>query len=176
MGTPAKPGSPSLYTIYGHADPNFQMSMVNHLFLPYNFELSFMLYWREGSYNINTWFQDYMEGGVTYNWDQPDGRGDGLTVGQYALSLPLAKQEVNNSSFLKLKNISLKYSLPVTILGNTVKQVQFGINVKNVFVVTPYYGYGLTATYAGAQPINEGLVLNPTPATRQFLFSVNLKF
>jgi TonB-linked SusC/RagA family outer membrane protein len=175
VGPPAQPDSPSLYTVYGHADPNFQMSFVNHLHFPHNFELSFMLYWREGSYNINTWYEDYDEGGVTADWDEPDGRGDGLTKGQYRQSTPIPASSVNNSSYLKMKNITLKYSLPASVLGKIVKKVQFGITVNNAFVVTPYYGYGLTATYRGAQSINEGLVLNPTPATRQFIFSVNLK-
>ena len=75
-----------------------------------------------------------------------------------------------NASYVKVRNISLGYSLPKTldkVLG--IQSLRFYCNVLNPFVSTKYLGFD--PEWAGASMGKDN-----GPSTITYQFGVNLKF
>ena len=53
VGNPALPGEASLFTVYGDAQPDFEMSFGNEFKIYKNFDFSFLWHWKKGGENIN---------------------------------------------------------------------------------------------------------------------------
>src|SRR5690606_39888290 len=55
----------------------------------------------------------------------------------------LTDKYLEDGSYLRVKNISVTYTLPHNLLGNqnVVRNVRLGVSVQNAFTITGYSGY-----------------------------------
>jgi hypothetical protein len=79
---------------------------------------------------------------------------------------------VYSSAFMKLKNLSLNYSIPQSILGGAkIRSVDVYVSGQNLFTVTNYPGYDpelTNATSAMTQGVEMGVIPNPRSYTLGF--------
>ncbi|GAB3412826.1 SusC/RagA family TonB-linked outer membrane protein [Niabella aquatica] len=90
---------------------------------------------------------------------------------------------VEDGSYLRVKNISLSYSLPSKIINYTkiLKGVRVGVGIQNVLTFTKYKGYDPEIgayTGAGASSGNQaiGLDFGRYPLTRMYNASISVNF
>lgn len=88
------------------------------------------------------------------------------------------EENIFDTSFLKLKEIRLDYSIPKKILQSTkvLSRVSLGLYVTNVFCATPFPIYDPeVATLTGAS-ISRGIEACSYPMTRSYGFNLKLTF
>ncbi|MEX2478123.1 MAG: SusC/RagA family TonB-linked outer membrane protein [Gracilimonas sp.] len=180
VGIPADPsgsGSP-LYTIYGDAQPDFQMSFGNQFTFLQNFNFNFLFHYSEGNYNVNL-FQFLTDGGGTSN-DWNEDSGDGTPKGLERVGMLPPEAYVQEASYVKLREIGLSYTVPTEtlqqIFGNSVSGIRLGVSANNVWMWTKYDGYDPEVSTFGTQSINQSVDVAPYPSARKVLFNVKFDF
>ena len=73
---------------------------------------------------------------------------------------------VQNASYLKLRNLTIGYTLKVDDLKLKVKRVRFYATASNLFTITPYKGYD--------PEVSSGTDSGAYPASRTFTFGINV--
>jgi TonB-dependent starch-binding outer membrane protein SusC len=82
---------------------------------------------------------------------------------------------IEDGSYLRLKSITLGYTLPIS-LTNKVKlqKLRFYVTAKNLFVLTNYSGYD--PEVGNQDPLLQGIDVAGYPQTRVYTVGVNLEF
>ncbi|AFL85413.1 TonB-linked outer membrane protein, SusC/RagA family [Belliella baltica DSM 15883] len=181
VGTPADPSIPGGFTIWGDAQPNFNMSIYNTISLKKNLELSFLVDWRQGGDNINLTSFLTDSGGTTNGWFNDD-NGDGIPNGRQRPPAPHnnAARWVQDASFVKVREIGLYYTFPRTqvanMFGGALENIKIGASANNVFLFTKYEGYDPETSTFGAQSVANNVDIAPYPTPRRIFFHVTLDF
>ena len=100
-------------------------------------------------------------------WTTP---GQVTDIARPESSLQFDSHLIENASFLRLKNLSVNYTLPKAWIAKTKILTNariFGI-ARNLFTVTKYTGYD--------PEVDSNLQLGNYPNTRQFSFGVEVSF
>ncbi|WP_461099498.1 SusC/RagA family TonB-linked outer membrane protein [Spirosoma luteolum] len=191
-GSPyAADGTP---TAYDNSQPRFQLSSYNNFTFLNNFTFAFLVHWSYKNYN-STLNQELMdEGGTSPDWlDKSNlykaersaaGLGDGSTFNGvariYGSPGVTTRQFIQDASFVKIREVSLYYTVPKTIfgklLGNAVSAIKVGASGNNLFVFSKYVGYDPEASNFGNRPIGTGVDLLSFPASRRVFFHLNVTF
>ncbi|WP_111672533.1 SusC/RagA family TonB-linked outer membrane protein [Algoriphagus litoralis] len=181
VGSPANADNPGGFTIWGDAQPDFNMSFYNTVSLLKGLELSFLIDWKKGGDNINLTSFLTDGGGTTNGWFDDDD-GDGIPNGRQRPPAPFnnAGRWVQDASFVKIREIGLYYTLPKTTLsewfGTTVSNVRVGTSVNNAFLFTDYKGYDPETSTFGAQAVANNVDIAPYPTPRRVFFHLTVDF
>ncbi|MFR9164972.1 MAG: SusC/RagA family TonB-linked outer membrane protein [Dysgonomonas sp.] len=101
-------------------------------------------------------------------------RDSGVKYGSYVNS-----RFVENASYLKLRNIEIGYTLPVTkwkFLHSYVKGMRVYVGAQNLFTITSYSGFDPDVSTNDGNPVAQGLDFNSYPAYRTFNFGAKITF
>lgn len=181
VGTPADPSIPGGFTVWGDAQPDFNMSFYNTFSLMKGLELSFLIDWRQGGDNVNLTSFLTDGGGTTNGWFDDD-NGDGIPNGRQREPEPFnnAGRWVQDASFVKVREIGLYYTIPKATLnewfGNTVQNIRVGSSVNNAFLFTDYEGYDPETSTFGAQAVANNVDIAPYPTPRRIFFHLTIDF
>jgi len=84
---------------------------------------------------------------------------------------------IENGSFLKLKNLSIGYTLPASILGKYgITKTRFYVSSQNLFTITKYKGLDPEIGIQGGNATQNGVDNGTYPSSRYFTFGLNLTF
>jgi TonB-linked SusC/RagA family outer membrane protein len=182
IGTPAGTEIPGGFTVYGDRQANFDMSFYNSVTFFKNFSLSFLFHWKDGGSNINLSSLLWDDGGNTPGWDEdannndtPDGldrllEWSGGNSGVY----------IQPSSYVKLREIGLYYTVPVnltdTFLNGAFNSIKVGVSGNNILLWTDYESYDPEVSNFGNQPISSNIEVAPFPSSRRYFFHLALEF
>jgi TonB-linked SusC/RagA family outer membrane protein len=85
---------------------------------------------------------------------------------------------VENSDYLKLRNIELGYTFPCKkwSKANYVKSIRVFVGAQNLFTITGYQGFDPDISTNGSSATAQGLDLNTYPAYRTFNFGAKVTF
>jgi len=170
-------GAPDGVFQLGDTAPDFEMSFSNSVRFLNGFDLSFLAHWKKGGDNLNLTKLLYDLSGTTPDFDDDDD-GDGTANGPERLALlgVSAQQFVENSSYFRLREIGLYYSLPERFVGQLgfVRRVRIGASANNVFTITPYSSYDPEVNNFGTQPVATGVEVTPFPSSRTFMFHLDI--
>jgi TonB-linked SusC/RagA family outer membrane protein len=92
-------------------------------------------------------------------------------------SVRLDSRYVEDASYLKLKNITVGYTLPVKLNVLPTAKLRIYASAQNLFTITKYKGYDPEASRFGgneSSSLFQGIDLGAYPSARTFLFGVNL--
>ena len=179
--------------ICGDNWPDFNGSLIND-FRYKNFDVSVNLYYTVGNEVFNM-MRFFMEAGGTYGnkralltsqldrWQKP---GDHAKLPRLTAttnpdgSLNYGFQSsryLEDGSFLRLKNLSIGYTLPKKPLRTiSIEKARVYLNITNVFTITKYSGpdpeSNVGTTYSAIQGLDFGLA----PQPRQFIIGTNITF
>ncbi|MCM1452515.1 MAG: TonB-dependent receptor [Clostridium sp.] len=170
-------------TKIGHKNPRWYVGLGN-TFAYKGFDLNFYFYGAFGNSKTRGQIPDLvaignsgLAPGNTYDtiltevWNSQTGQGwmPGVAANPYDNSNPSG---VNNfyymsGSYVKLKNITLGYSMPASIFENSksIKGLRLFVDAQNVFTITKYKGFD-----------PELYTTNPYPQALSLSFGVNLNF
>jgi len=138
-------------------------------------DFSFMLkkYMVNNAYYLNTSRDNALNG---YNLDKDmltkmwQKVGDEAVIPGFEYNSQFDTHLLENASFMRLKNLSLTYDLPKSIVEKTkfFSNVRFNFTTRNLFTITKY---------KGADPeVGANLTLGNFPATRDYTIGVEVQF
>jgi hypothetical protein len=130
---------------------------------------------------------DWQKGGVienqTYSLYECNNLGphDGTPEGQQIVADcngSIAPPFVQNSTFLKLRELRISYELPLGSARSFFGAEGLTITAagRNLILLTPYWGYDPEVSNFGTQAITRGVDLGPYPPSRVFYFSLSARF
>ena len=135
----------------GSAYPSFTASFINTFTIKKNFIVSFQLDWYHGNKIYNTVRQWLYRDRLSADYDKPITiNGNSGAYVNYYNSLYNSVQPstffVENGSFLRMRDVSLTYSLPPAALAHWAKNLSFTVSGRNLFTITKYSGLDPEAT------------------------------
>lgn len=174
---------------FGSIYPKFNAAIINSFTFKKNWELSFQFDWYQGNKIYNLTRQWMYRDRISKDFDNSVtiGSKTGAFVnyynGFYNTVSPVS-YFVEDGSFLRLRNISLSYSIPVSKL-KFIKDAQVTFAARNLFTITNYSGLDPENTSSVDSQGNDvsknvggfkGVDYFGVPNTRSFQFGVTLGF
>ncbi|WP_175416241.1 SusC/RagA family TonB-linked outer membrane protein [Aggregatimonas sangjinii] len=89
-------------------------------------------------------------------------------------SPPVANYMVEDASYIRLKNISLRYNVPTEDLFFS--NIQFFLTGTNLLTITDYTGFDPEVSSLGANTLSPGVDLGTYPRQKAYTLGINLKF
>lgn len=84
---------------------------------------------------------------------------------------------VEDGSFLRIKNITLGYNLPISLLKKIdISRCRIYATVNNLYTFTKYDGFDPEVTSSPTQATSRGVDMATIPQLRSFVFGLNLSF
>ena len=167
--------SPTGISVLGNSEPSFQMSTYNEITFQNKLSLRFLLHWKKGGQNVNLTNLENDFGGTSADWDAQTLK-KGVPNGAYRISQigTSAQQFVQNTSYLKLREIGLYYTVLSSRTG-FLKGLRVGVSGQNLWVVTKYTSYDPEVSNFGTG-FSSGVDVDPYPATKRADFHISLDF
>lgn len=160
-------------TQIGDVEPDYQMSFLNTFTIAKQFDVNFLLHWKEGGENINLSKLLTDLGGTTPDLDTPEG------MTRAGLGF-VAERFIEPAGYLRLREAAVYYRLPEnaiqSIFGNAVEGVKLGVSGRNIFTITDYSSYDPETSTNGGAGLSSGIEVTPFPSTKQFYFHLNVNF
>ncbi|MDQ3556277.1 MAG: SusC/RagA family TonB-linked outer membrane protein, partial [Gemmatimonadota bacterium] len=182
-------GDSSVVRQVGDATPEFKMGFTNE-FAVGPFTLSGLVDWQKGGTLINLTKLLFDFGQVTEDFAAdprfvtnigPRVINDTLTAGQRRVRGfgVETRPYIEDGGFVKLRELSLAYNLPPTVVNRVVggvRSAQLALSGRNLITWTDYTGLDPEVSNFGNQPIARNIDVAPFPPSRSFWLSVNLGF
>ena len=93
------------------------------------------------------------------------------------ISTPATTQYVEDGSFIRLKNVTLGYTLPSDISSKIgVDKLKLFVNAQNLITITDYSWFDPEATNTGNRDQTQGVNLGAYPNPKSFSAGINLTF
>ncbi|WP_405208417.1 SusC/RagA family TonB-linked outer membrane protein [Aquimarina sp. LLG6339-5] len=160
-------------TQVGNVEPDFQMAFNNQLTLFKQWDVSFLLQWKEGGDNLNLsrFLTDL--GGTSPDLETPEG--------QARLATPAnAERFVEPAGYVRLREASIYYRISSdnikSLFGNTVSEIKLGVSGRNLFTITDYSSYDPEVSVNGGAGLSSGIEVTPFPSSQQFYLHLNVNF
>lgn len=167
------------YQLLGNATPNFTYGFINDISYK-NFTLSFMFQGQQGG-EVFSETQAYLWGGlgdmknattiaaVPENLWSPGNQTNNPAWSKSNVNENNSSRYVYDASYAKLKNLSLTYRVPATMLKSVhVNSLDVYVSGQNLFTISPYKGFDPevdNATNAITQGQEFGVIPNPKTFT-----------
>jgi hypothetical protein len=167
--------------VLGDAQPDFQMNFHNFLTIKRNLSFSFLFHWKQGGQNINLTELLTDLGGTSPDFDDDD-NGNGIPNAQERVNALGVSAEpfVQDASYLRLREIGLYYTLPITLLssafGDVVRVVRIGASANNLFTISDYKSYDPEVSNFGGNGLSTGVEVMPFPNSRRMFFHFTIGF
>jgi len=165
--------------VYGNAEPDFQMSFLNNINFLRNFDLAFLLHWKQGGDNINLskLLSDLNNTSPDYEDTNLDPTGQ-MINGDYrvtAFNNGNPSVFVEDASYVRLREVSLFYSLPRTFLGN-IANLRVGFSGNNLLNFFSYNSYDPEVSNFGGNGLSTGVEVTPFPSAKRWNFHISAEF
>jgi hypothetical protein len=145
----------------------------NNIFNYKSWALSFLLDWQNGGIAQNQTLSLYGCNALIDYANTPNGQA---TIA--ACGTGIATPYVQNTTFLKLREVRLAYSFSSQaakyVFGAT--GLDMSLAGRNLLWSTKYYGYDPEVSNFGQQAITRGVDLGQYPPSRTFFFSVSARY
>ena len=151
------------------------MSTYNELTFFNKLSFRFLIHWKAGGQNVNLTTLQNDFGGTSVDFDKVTNKA-GLPDGIYRISQvgTTARMFVQNSDYLKVREIGLYYRLP-SIPSLSISGIQIGASLNNFITVTKYKSYDPEVSNFGTG-FSTGVDVDPYPVTKRANFHVNIDF
>ena len=183
-------------TIIGQALPDFIYGWNNRLSFK-NFDLMFLIQGVSGNnlFNVNEirlerpgdsegtsaamldrWTTENQDTDVPAFISQSDRKGAGLTSTVSGIDTRVSRW-VEDASYIRLKNITLAYNLPRTMISKIgLSKLRAYVTASNVFTITDYTGYDPEVSSFNSNDARLGLDFGGYPTAQSVIFGIDLTF
>lgn len=177
-------------TVIGHGLPDFTYGFTN-TFQYKNFDLNILMQGVQGVSIINgnnrqtitgnnnqnslaIYYKNYFDPATP---DRDVAYPSPLSGGFVGPGNALVQKDVENGSYLRVRNITLGYRLGNAALGKIfIKSARVYLTAQNPILFTKYTGYNPEANISGSNPITSGVDQGSYPAARTFIAGINFGF
>ena len=172
--------------IIGDVNPKYSFGITNQIQYK-DFDLSIFLHAVQGNdiINMNTRFianlgtqknitQAMFDGAWSDDRDNTHATGPKMSR-QFWRTLMFSRRFVEDGSFVRLKNITLGYTLPNSIIKG-ISNAKVSLGVNNLFTWTNYSGYDPEINSYGDNPALFGVDLGGYPNARTYNLTLQCKF
>ena len=177
-------------TRYEEAQPTFTMSFLNSFTILKNFQASFLLVWKKDGYVSNLGRELADEGGTSPDWSGDSGYRDpaapntvvpnGLGPRLYGTPGNTGRFFIQNAGFVRLREVSLYYTLPsavrTSLFKDYVANIRVGVSGNNVYTWTKYVGYDPEVSNFGNVANGAGVDVTAYPSSRRLFFHLGIDF
>ncbi len=157
----------------GDFNPSFRMGIANDLTWK-NVSFSMLWDWQQGGNVVNLNQNNYDLQGTAADADTPAG------IERIRLAnLGVATIYVEDATFLKLRELSVGWSLPRRIaqsFGAGISEVRLSVTGRNLLMFTPYTGLDPEVSNFGIQAVARGIDIAPFPPSRSLFFNLAVGF
>ncbi|WP_266206130.1 SusC/RagA family TonB-linked outer membrane protein [Pontibacter kalidii] len=172
-------------SVIGSAQPNFYGGLTNTLELG-NFDVSVFATFSEGNEIATAWrsgldhmgARDYNQLKDTYEdrWTGPGTSNSTPRATKGAFNLKNSSYYVEDASYLRIKNLTVGYKLPESILKKlAIQHARIYVSATNLYTFTDYSGYDPEAS-SSLDAKSFGIDNLVTPQPRSFLAGINVSF
>ncbi|MEQ1744024.1 MAG: SusC/RagA family TonB-linked outer membrane protein [Saprospiraceae bacterium] len=167
------------YKVYGNAEPDFNMSFTNS-FSVGNWDLTFLVHWRNGgdAINLSTLLWDL--GQLT--WDYDDKTLDPAGVmgnGPYRVSQwngnSNSQPWIEDAGYIRLREIGLYYTIPRRVF-NDKASVRLGVSGRNLINSFDYNSYDPESSNFGNNVLANAVEVTPFPSAKRINFHLTASF
>lgn len=172
-------------TFIGDVNPDYTFGFTNN-FRYKRFDLSIFINGVQGNdiINMNTRFngnlgtnknitQDMFDGAWAQGKDNSQATGPKI-MRQFFRNQLFSRRFIEDGSFVRIKNVTLGYNVPIT--SKTVKSLRVAFGVNNLFTFTNYSGYDPEINSYGDNPALFGVDLGGYPNSRTYNLSLRCSF
>ncbi|MGV3558082.1 SusC/RagA family TonB-linked outer membrane protein [Larkinella arboricola] len=172
-------------TRYEDAQPRYQISFSNQIKLFQHFDFGFLLHTSQGNFNSNLTTKQKDTGGTTVDWSQVDNLYGNVGLPNGRARLPTnpnvtAREFIQDASYVRLREVSLYYTLPKTLLtrafNNVVSNIRVGASAQNPLTWTNYQGYDPEASNFGNQSVGASVDNAAFPNSKRLFFHLAVDF
>ncbi len=169
-------------TKYETSQPDYQVSWRNSFTFFKNFEFSFLLHTSQGNFNASLNQELTDEGGTSPDWSNKSADGSTPVGVARQLGQPgiTTRQFIQDASYIKLREVALYYTIPVSSLPgqwkNAIESIRIGMSGNNLALWTNYYGYDPEASNFGNRPVGGGVDLLSFPSSKRIFFHLTVTF
>jgi len=182
--------TPDDRTVTGSYFPDFTWG-VNNRFKYKNIDLSFLIQGVEGNEILNLTSRHMKNGEANFNsyaifnerWRSPSDPGNGSIPradresGNHGNNNRPSSFQVEDGSYIRLRNVTLGYTLPTNnLFGSNIQKLRFYVTGTNLFTITDYLGYNPEVSSITTNSLTPGEDYGAFPLTKSFTLGVNLKF
>ena len=150
----------------GNGEPDFRVGWLNVVNTG-DFAFSALLDWQQGSNVINLTRLLYDGAG---NSPDTDAAGKRLA----ALSMGDPRPYIEDGTFVKLRELSIAYTLPKRLISQLapLRTLQVSVSGRNLLTLTHYSGLDPEVSNFGNQPIGRNYDVGPYPPSRSYWLSI----
>jgi TonB-linked SusC/RagA family outer membrane protein len=160
--------------VLGNTEPRFQMSTFNEITFFKDWSLRFLVHWKYGGQNVDVTYLENVFGSTSADYDKKTPSGLPLGVTELMKIGSDAHQTVENSSYLRFREIGLYYTIR-KIPVSYIKSINVGVSLHNYITVTKYRGYDPEVSNFGTG-FSQGIDIDPYPSSKQAALHVSLNF
>ncbi|MEX0662775.1 MAG: TonB-dependent receptor [Balneolaceae bacterium] len=174
-------------TIVGSYHPDYTWGITNR-FNWKNIDFSFFIQGVEGREVLNLTSRHLRNGEANFasyailndRWISPEQPGNGIDPRADRVSIGNnnrpSSYQVEDGSYIKLRNITLGYNLPVELISNFARNVRFYGSVTNVAIWSDYLGFNPEVNLSQGSGLTPGEDYGAYPLSRSFQFGVDISF
>jgi TonB-linked SusC/RagA family outer membrane protein len=180
--------TPNDVTMIGNNHPDFFYGITNNFSLG-KFSLSVLMDGVQGlellngsRRNIGLVNGSYSRKDVLGRWQSPENPGDGKTPRANVVPTGgnvgyVSSLLVEDASFLRIRNINLRYALPDKVCKAIfIQNATVNLSVQNAFTFTKYLGYNPEQSLNGSSALTPGVDFNGYPLAKTYTLGLNLTF
>ena len=82
---------------------------------------------------------------------------------------------IENGSYLRLRNITLGFTLPEKMIEKVAKHLRIYLRAENIWTLTGYSGIDPDVSHFGDSPVAQGVDLGSYPKAKSIIVGLNLK-
>ncbi|NCU02984.1 MAG: TonB-dependent receptor, partial [Chitinophagaceae bacterium] len=173
-------------TIIGNVNPDYTFGFTNN-FSYKNFDLSIFINGVQGNdiVNMNKMFNGNIGGSKNISdamlagaWAQGKDNAaatEPKAIRQFWRTMLFSRRFIEDGSFVRIKNITLGYTLPKTIIKG-ISSIRMSAGVNNLYTFTKYTGFDPEINSYGDNPALFGVDLGGYPNSRTFNFTLRCGF
>lgn len=173
-------------TIIGNVNPDYTFGFTNN-FSYKNFDLSIFINGVQGNdiVNMNNVFNgnigssknisDAMLAGAWAQGKDNAAATEPKAIRQFWRTMLFSRRFIEDGSFVRIKNITLGYTLPKTIIKG-ISSIRMSAGVNNLYTFTKYSGFDPEINSYGDNPALFGVDLGGYPNSRTFNFTLRCGF
>lgn len=167
------------YKVYGNAEPDFNLAFNNSISMG-QWELNFLIHWRNGgdAINLSTLLWDL--GQLTWDYDDrtldPSGQ---LGNGPYRVSQwngnANTQPWIEDAGYVRLREAGLYYNIPRSKFNNKMS-LRLGLSGRNLLNFFNYNSYDPEASNFGNNVLNNSVEVTPFPSAKRWNFHLTANF
>lgn len=176
-------------TILGNYQPDFTYGISNR-FNYKNFDLKIFIQGVVGREVLNLTSRHMLNGEANFNsyavlndrWISESNPGNGKhpradrATSQHGNNNRVSSYQVQDGSYVSLKNVQLGYNLPVESLGGFAKKARIYASATNLAIFTDYIGFNPEVNLQSSSSLTPGEDYGAYPLARTIQLGINLEF